>query len=91
MASMMNGYHFDRAKDGANQYAVELNGNHMISGSDFASGLEVFKYIAESIKNAGTYDVVHLVKEFNAKTKRYSEEVVRSNVRKAKKNLQNSN
>ncbi|PLS15085.1 hypothetical protein CVD28_24950 [Bacillus sp. M6-12] len=87
MATMMNGYRFDMAKDGANEYAVEVNGKNVISGSNFASALDVFKYIDESIKNAGTSDVVHLVKEYDAKTKRHSDEVVRSNVRKPKKAL----
>jgi uncharacterized protein YacL (UPF0231 family) len=85
MASMMNGYRFDMAKEGANEYAVSVNGKNVISGSNFASALDVFKYIEESISNAGTPDVVHVVKEYDAKTKRHTEEVVRSNVRKKKK------
>lgn len=85
MATMMNGYHFDMAKKGANEYSVKVNGSIVISGSTFPSALGVYKYIEESISNAGTPDVVQMVKEYDAKTKRHIEEVVRSNVSKRKK------
>jgi sulfatase maturation enzyme AslB (radical SAM superfamily) len=85
MASMMNGYHYDMAKDGANQYAVKVNGYTMISRSNFASALSVYKYIEEGIDNSDSMDIVEVIKEYDAKSQSYTDEVVRSN----EKNLSN--
>jgi hypothetical protein len=90
MESMMNGYHFDMAKDGANEYSVKSNGRLLISGSNFKSAFNVYKYIEESIENAGTFETVELIKDYDAKQKKHVEEVVKTNAKKLASNSSQS-
>ena len=85
MATMMNGYRFDMAKEGANKYSVLVNQKVVISGSNYPSALGVYQYIEESIDNSCTPDFVELIKEYDGKTKTYVEEVKKDNNLKLKK------
>lgn len=82
---MVNGYTFDMAKEGANEYSVQVNGRNQISGSNFVSALDIYKYIESYIENAGATDLVHLVKNYDSKTKCYVDDIIRSNEEKVEK------
>lgn len=81
----MNGYHFDMAKEGANQYSVQVSKRTIISGSNFSSALAVYKDLEERMENAHSPEQVCLVKEYDAKTKSWTEDIVRSNAQKIAK------
>ena len=88
MATMMNGYHYDMAKEDGNSYSIKVNNKMLIMGANFSSALAIFKYIEEDIENLGHEDVVELIKDYDKKTKTYVSEIVRSNEAQIEKRKQ---
>ncbi|WCK57619.1 hypothetical protein PP175_26515 (plasmid) [Aneurinibacillus sp. Ricciae_BoGa-3] len=75
---MMNGYHYDMAKKGANEYAVRVDGTKVIMRSTYASALDVYNYVKETMMASEQSYSVELVKEYDAKTKSRMDVVVKS-------------
>lgn len=78
MGTMMNGYHYDRAKDGCNEYSVLVDGFELISHSNYASALDLFKEKKEQMIDSERKYSVELIKEYDSKQKSYVNEVVKS-------------